>query len=117
MKKLFAIASLSVAIVSTGCINHHETVYRDSPRAKIDFENDKAGKQFYETLSMMPLNTGRQESHTEVSIPIVFSNERTVYSGPNEVFNNAVAQCDANHDGTISEKEAAIFLASKQKNK
>jgi hypothetical protein len=91
-----------------GCISHSETIYRDSERVKVQFESEKAGRIFYEALSKMPF-VGRSESHTEVSIPIVFENKSTVKAGENERFNEAVRRCDTNKDGVISETEAEIF--------
>ena len=41
---------LAAAGLPTGCIHHHETVYRDVERVKVEFENDTAGRLFYEAL-------------------------------------------------------------------
>jgi hypothetical protein len=91
-----------------GCIHHSETTYREVERVKVQFESGKAASIFYEALSKMPFE-GRSESHTEVSIPVVFENKRTVKSGENEKFNEAVRRCDTNGDGVITESEAEIF--------
>jgi len=93
-----------------GCIDHSETTYRDVERVKVQFESEKAGRIFYEALSKMPFD-GRAESHTEVSIPVVFDNKCTVKSGENERFNEAVRRCDTNKDGVITEVEAQIFAS------
>lgn len=93
-----------------GCISHSETIYRDAERVKVQFETEKAGRVFYEALSKMPFE-GRGESHTEVSIPIVFDNKSTVKSGENERSNEAVRRCDTNKDGVITESEAEIFAS------
>jgi hypothetical protein len=109
------IVSAGGALVLAGCITHEETVYRDVERAKVEFENDTAARIFYETLNQLCSRPGRTESKTEVELPIIFSDKRKVVSGPNAAFNKAVEQCDANKDGKITEQEARIFAASKQK--
>jgi hypothetical protein len=98
------------ALCLTGCIHHSETTYRDVERVKVQFESEQAGRIFYEALSKMPFHGGA-ESHTEVSIPVVFDNKYTVKSGENEKFNEAVRRCDSNKDGVITESEAGIFAS------
>ena len=93
-----------------GCISHSETTYQDVERVKVQFENETAGRVFYEALSRMHFE-GRTESHTEVSIPLVFENKNTVKAGENEKFNEAVRRCDTNKDGIITETEARIFAS------
>ena len=107
---------LSLAIASLlgcGCIStvitHSSTVQEDEPRAKVEFESDAAARLFYETLSKYRPVKDKSESTTRVSIPIVFREERRVVSGPNKEFNAAVAACDLNKDGKITEQEAKVF--------
>jgi hypothetical protein len=100
---------LAVAALTAGCISHRETVYRDEPRMKVEFENDTAGRLFYETLSKMPSSGRRSESETKVSLPIVFEHKQRVAGGENATFNDAVRHCDTNGDGRITEREARIF--------
>ena len=102
---LAALCSLTL----TGCITHKETVVRDVERTKVEFENDTAARIFYEALSKMPESKHQAESTTEISIPVVFENEQHVVTGPNAAFNAAVAECDSNRDGKITELEAKIF--------
>lgn len=102
------------AMLLSGCISHERTVYRDVARVKVEFENETAGRVFYETLSQSP-STQRTESNTEVDIPVVFEHKRKVVTGPNAGFNRAVEQCDSNKDGRITEVEANIFAASRGK--
>lgn len=97
------------ASLTTGCIHTHETVIHDDSRIPVSFENDTAARDFYEALSRLPNGGQRQESKTEVSIPIVFEHERRVVRGPNQAFNEAVNRCDTNRDGKITEQEARIF--------
>jgi hypothetical protein len=97
------------AIALAGCVTHTETVVRDVDRTTIEFENDAAARIFYEALSKMPDPRNRSESTTEVSIPVIFEHKRHVVTGPNAAFNEAVAKCDSNKDGRITELEAKIF--------
>lgn len=99
---LAAICGLAFA----GCITHKSTVVRDVPRVNVQFENDDAVRIFYEALSKMSYT--QTESTTEINIGIL-DDQRHVVTGPNVVFNQAVAECDANHDGMITEQEAKIF--------
>jgi predicted small secreted protein len=109
MKRMVLISVVPAAILFAGCIHTHETVYRDVSRTPVEFENETAGRIFYEALSRRPHSGDRQESKTEVSLPLVFSNEHRVVHGPNEAFNQAVAEADTNKDGKITEVEARIF--------
>jgi hypothetical protein len=105
-----AVAALLAALTLTpGCISSNRTTYREESRAKVEFENDAAGRQFYEALSRLREKRGQNESHTEVSLPIVFEHKTTVVEGESVAFNEAVRRCDTNHDGKITEVEARIF--------
>jgi hypothetical protein len=103
------LATAALAIVLTGCITHKSVVYRDVERVPIEFESDAAARLFYETLSRNNADKRYSESTTTVSIPIIFENEEKTVAGPNVKFNNAVAACDTNRDGKITELEARIF--------
>lgn len=107
--KTFLPLLLVAAALGSGCIHTHETVVHDDSRLPVSFESDAAARTFYETLSRLPNGGQRQESKTEVSIPIVFEHERRVVRGPNQAFNEAVNRCDTNRDGKITEQEARIF--------
>lgn len=100
---------LTVALMLAGCIHTEETVYKDVARVPVEFENETAGRIFYETLSRLPHNKNRQESKTEVSIPVVFGHSQRVVRGENAAFNESVARCDTNKDARITETEARIF--------
>lgn len=100
----------------TGCISHQETVYRDVSRVSISFENDKAARLFYESLSLIHSDQ-REESKTEIHVPVVFEHKRNVVTGDNERFNKAVAECDTNRDAKITESEAEIFANQHKCNK
>lgn len=97
------------SLVFSGCITHKSTVVRDAERTRVEFENDTAARVFYEALSKLPEGRHQAESTTTIDIPVVFENERHVVTGPNATFNEAVAECDSNRDGKITELEAKIF--------
>jgi hypothetical protein len=92
-----------------GCISHETTVVKDVERARVEFENETAGRIFYETLSKQAPKYSKSESTTEVSLPIVYDHKRHVVTGENTAFNEAVSICDANKDGKITEVEAKIY--------
>lgn len=107
IKHSIALAALS--LVFTGCISHKSVVYHDVERVPVEFESDAAARLFYETLSRNDSGKRYSESTTTISIPIVFENEHKTVAGPNVKFNAAVAACDTNKDGKITELEARIF--------
>jgi len=107
-------ASLAFASLNTGCISTTKTVYNEPERLKVEFENDTAGKMFYEALSKSP-RSNRSESKTDISIPIVFEHKHQVIEGTNVAFNDAVRRCDTNGDGKITELEARIYSESAAK--
>jgi hypothetical protein len=108
------LCALTAAIFTAGCIHHEETNVRDVARASVEFENEAAGRIFYEALSKsgQPRPT---ESKTDVSLPVIFAHKTRTVSGPNFAFNDAVNRCDTNHDGKITELEAKIFAENKPK--
>ena len=100
---------LTVALLNAGCISTERTVYQEPERVKVEFENDAAGRLFYEALSKMESRHDRNESRTSISIPVVFEHKHRVVDGENVAFNQAVRRCDTNGDGRITEQEARIF--------
>jgi hypothetical protein len=111
-RRAMCIIAGGLGVVLSGCISHERTIYQDAPRSKVEFENDRAARVFYETLSKAPPNR-HSESKTEIAIPIVFDHKRRVVPGQNIMFNDAVAFCDTNQDGKISELEAQIFAENR----
>ena len=109
LQNLFFTAISGVALLSTGCISHDETIVKDVERVPVSFENDTAGRLFYETLSRTSVRHGRHEDSTKVQIPIVFEHKVRTVIGEGAAFNEAVGRCDTNRDGKITETEAKIF--------
>lgn len=109
------ILAAATLFIGAGCISTERTTYRDAERMKVSFENEAAGRMFYEALSKSEGNAKRSESTTEVSLPIVFEHKQHTVDGDNIVFNSAVRRGDSNGDGVITEKEARIFLDSVSK--
>jgi hypothetical protein len=103
------LVGLALLLLSTGCVSTENTSYRDQPRRKVEFENDVAGKLFYEALSKMQSRRGKSERTTHVSLPIIFDHKERVVEGEGVVFNEAVNRCDTNGDSRITELEARIF--------
>lgn len=103
------IALAVMGIILSGCITHKSVVYHDVERVKVSFESDAAARLFYETLTRNPTNQRYSESTTTVALPLVFEHEQKSVAGPNLRFNDAVAVCDSNKDGVITELEARIF--------
>lgn len=99
----------SATLLGTGCISHHETVYRDTERVAVSFENDTAARLFYEGLERRRKNRSGNETRTELHIPVVFEHEVKTVTGPSAQFNDAVQAADTNRDGKITEAEARIF--------
>jgi len=105
--KWMVIAACGLALC--GCITNDETVYHNTERVMVEFENETAARIFYETLSKYPNSANKRESNTTIEIPVIFEHHRKVVEGENVVFNEAVRQCDTNQDGKITELEAKIF--------
>ncbi len=108
MINFFGIVAAS-AVLACGCISHNETVTRDVSRRKVEFENDTAGRMFYEALSQISNSGTKSEKTSEFEIPVILDYKRHVVTGPNAAFNDAVDRCDTNKDGKITETEAKIF--------
>lgn len=98
-----------VALGATGCIHTKRTEVVDEARVAVEFDNELAGRVFYEALSKRPARKEREEEVTDVSLPVVFSVEHRRVRGPNAGFNRAVRECDTNGDRKITEVEAKIW--------
>ncbi len=100
---------VAVAALFAGCITHESTVVQDTERTRVEFENDAAARVFYEALSKAACKEDKSESTTKFEIPIIFEHKRHVVTGSGAAFNRAVALCDTNKDGKITESEARIY--------
>ena len=52
-----------VFFLGAGCIHHQTTSYRDEARVPVTFENDEAGRVFYEALSRVPSRGASREGN------------------------------------------------------
>ncbi len=109
MQTKLSLVRLVPLLALCGCISHQSTVVKDVERTRVEFENETAGRIFYETLSKQSSKFSKSESTTEVSLPIIYDHKRHVVTGANAGFNEAVSICDANKDGKITEVEAKIY--------
>ncbi|NBR84703.1 MAG: hypothetical protein EB141_02340 [Verrucomicrobia bacterium] len=109
----FALLAL-VAASLTACIATKETVYRETERIKVEFENDAAARIFYEAFTRSPESRQRNEKITTFTIPVIIHAQRTEKDSENTAFNAAVRRCDTNGDGKITEQEARIFAAQQK---
>lgn len=109
--RIAAVALGLLAAVLSGCISSETTSYQDVERVKVSFETEKAGRVFYETLSKVETKVTKEESKSSVNLILINLETRTV-TGPNKHFNQAVAMCDTDQNGKISELEAEIFAVS-----
>jgi hypothetical protein len=112
LTNLWTLAALALASLGTGCISTEKVEYRDTERSKVQFENDTAGRHFYEAYAKLQSHHDRTESKTHVYLPIIFDHKHRIVEGDNAVFNDAVKRCDTNGDSTITENEARIFSES-----
>ena len=103
-----------VAASLTACISSKETIYRETERVKVEFENDAAARIFYEAFTKSPESHQRNEKTTTFTIPVIIHAQRTEKDSENAAFNAAVRRCDTNGDGKITEQEARIYAAQQK---
>ena len=108
---LSLLAAIGCWVTCSGCINFHETVYREQNRVPVQFESPEAADTFYEAMNRPEFRNLHSESHFGVHLPLVFDHSRTVKVGENMIFNHAVIAADTNKDQTVSASEAEIFAA------
>ncbi len=113
MKTITLGITAACGLLVSGCITHESTVTRDVERAKIEFENDAAGRLFYQALGRAPGYDSHKDTTTKFEIPVIFEYKRHTVVGSNAAFNRAVELCDVNKDGKITEQEARIFAEQK----
>lgn len=107
-KKAGWMIAATVGLLLSGCMTQQATVCRDGRRIRVEFENRTAARLFHEALRKMP-DLERSEDHSTEEAPFGVRDDARIGSGRNSEFNDAVALCDFNHDGIITESEARIF--------
>ncbi|MEQ2005585.1 MAG: hypothetical protein ABMA26_02205 [Limisphaerales bacterium] len=110
--RLTLVAALAASL--TACISSRETVYRETERVKVEFENDAAARIFYEAFTKSPESRQRNEKTTTFTIPVLIHTQRTEKDSENTAFNSAARRCDTNADGKITEQEARIYAAQQK---
>ncbi len=110
--RLTLLAALAASL--TACITSRETVYRETERVKVEFENDASARIFYEAFTKSPESRQRNEKTTTFNIPVIIHAQRTEKDSENTAFNAAVRRCDTNADGKLTEQEARIYAAQQK---
>ena len=106
------IASIAALVVLPACVHQESNVVKDSERAKVEFENEAAARNFFDGMQKGGFSTKQTTSTTKFELPIIFEYRKNVTSGANSGFNRAVQLCDSNKDGKITELESKIFLSN-----
>ncbi len=116
MNSLLIRSALLAVLTATlnGCISSKETVYRETERVKVEFENDTAARVFHDAFAKSPESRQRNEKTTTFTIPFLIHTQRTEKDSENTSFNAAVRRCDTNTDGKITESEARLFAAQQK---
>ena len=95
-----------------GCLtlfSKTEVVRSEEPRRRVKFENPQAAETFHTAVKQM--NGGMGGAHLGVPFVTLYARHRQLSESAK--FNDAVARCDTDQDGTITVAEAAIFAQLK----
>jgi hypothetical protein len=101
----FAVAALWLL---PGCItlfSKTEVVRGEEPRRPIRFENQQAAEEFNRAVKWKSKHL--DGAHVGVPFVTLYSRDRQLSAGAH--FNDCVARCDTDQDGTITLAEAKIF--------
>lgn len=108
---LAAVAAGSLAL-APGCLtlfSKTEVVRGEEPRRPIRFENAQAADAFNTAMKEKSASLGG----THFGIPFVTLYAKDRHLSDSAHFNDCVARCDTDQDGTITYVEAAIFAKVK----
>ena len=115
MKKLMKKSSVSIVVVLlagllSGCVSR--AITQNEPRQAVHFASAQSAQTFYDAYLAhhYPSNYGGNTNCISVMIPLPYRqyHERT----ENVRFNAAIKKADADHDGLISDYEAAAYAES-----
>ena len=109
-----AAAALAVASLALlpGCLtlfSKTEVVRGEEPRRPIRFENPQAADAFNTAMKEKTADLGG----THVGVPFVTLYSKNRHLSDSAHFNDCVARCDTDQDGTITYIEAAVFAKMK----
>ena len=108
------VAALAVASLALlpGCLtlfSKTEVVRGEESRRPVKFENPQAAETFNSALRGKSASMGG--AHLGVPFVTLYSRHRLLSESAH--FNDCVARCDTDQDGTITAAEAAIFAQMK----
>ena len=104
----FAAVALACAPGCVTLFSKVDVVRAEEARKPVQFENAAAGASFAATLKKCDGNVGG----AYVGVPFVTLYSRQKSLSESARFNDAVARCDTDQNGTITEAEAKIFAGS-----
>ncbi len=112
MNRRVVTAALAATVIFTGsgCLtlfSKTEVVRSEEPRRPIAFEDADAAKTFNNSLFFCQSSVGG--AHVGVPFLTLYSRQKTL--SKSAVFNDAVARCDTDQNGTITKSEADIFAS------
>src|ERR1051326_6125088 len=102
----FVMSSVFMRLLSCtgGCVTR--TTVKDEPRQQVRFASRNAAEMFYEAY-LATYHSHDTRNQVAITFPLPYMH-RTVNTD-NVHFNAVVRKVDANHDGLISDEEAAEF--------
>ena len=106
---VFAVALLALVPGCLTLFSKTEVVRGDEQRRPIRFENPQAADAFNTALKDKNASLGG----THLGIPFVTLYSKDRHLSDSAHFNDCVARCDTDQDGTITYIEAAIFAKVK----
>ena len=98
-------------LFDAGCLvsgSRQRVIRQNEPLASVQFESQAAQQAFLSRA----LDDGERKSLSSSSsfgIPFLVGYSQQTVMSPNAFYNDCVARCDANHDGVITESEAAAL--------
>ncbi len=105
---LTAAGALGLALALPGCItlfSQTDVIRGDETRRPVRYESPKAAKAFHRAMTKQTAPVGR----THLGVPFVTLYLRDKVLAENARFNEAVARCDTDQDGHITEAESTIY--------
>ena len=105
-------AALLGACFLTGCVDVTRYTYNDAPLTPVRFETTMAEQTFYDAILAKRYPADGPHGYVVLYVkPPIWYAHRTLKSA-HVIVNEAVAAADSNHDGVITEAEAAAFAKS-----